>query len=338
MTAAGAFPSQGAAVDNALVSEIVTDPEIPAAARRELERARPDALVGFGDQLPGQAEPAVAGADRLARPAHTGARVTMAASLAAAAALIAGGVATSHPRLVVLAVLLFLPVAVLSALTAYGDREPAREAEAGRPGLPAGPAVTYHRRYVVPEEDLHDVALARWRRARTAAQTIQTSEAVGRGLIDTVEITAVLPYHLWDIAERLALMAAPERRLPAILRGVNTDDPGVQAVLGPQRRVHDLAVADVEGRIGRLEEFAALAGKADAARKRRRAIEELARLNPDYEELLVRLGEPGSTLSVAGSSADDLRAVAAEADAAVRRANEAGRALVIPAGSEEQRS
>ncbi len=150
------------------------------------------------------------------------------------------------------------------------------------------------------------------------------------GLIDTVEIAAVLPYHLWDIAERLALMSATERRLPAILQGVDTNDSDIQAVLGPQRRVHDLAVADVEQRIGRLEEFAALAAKADAARRRKKAIAELADLNPDYEELLIRLGETGNALTVTGHSGDELRAVAAEADDAVRLANEAGRALVIP--------
>jgi hypothetical protein len=150
------------------------------------------------------------------------------------------------------------------------------------------------------------------------------------GLIDTVEITAVLPYHLWDIAERLALMSVTERRLPAILQGVDTNDSEIQAVLGPQRRVHDLAVADVEQRIGRLEEFAALAAKADAARRRKNAVAELAGLNPHYEELLIRLGEPANALTVTGHAADELRAVAAAADDAVRRANEAGRALVIP--------
>jgi hypothetical protein len=174
------------------------------------------------------------------------------------------------------------------------------------------------------------VGLARWGRASQAAKSIRASEAVRLGLVDTVEIAAVLPYHLWNIAERLTLMSAPERRLPAILHGLDANDAEIQAVLGPQRQVHDLAVADIERRIGRLEEFAALTAKADAARRRKQAIEELAELNPDYEELLSRLGEAGSALSVTGRSGDESRAVAAEADDAVRRANEAGRALVIP--------
>ena len=114
------------------------------------------------------------------------------------------------------------------------------------------------------------------------------------------------------------------------MHGLDTNDAEIQAVLGPQRQVHDLAVADIERRIGRLEEFAALTAKADAARRRKQAIEELAELNPDYEELLTRLGEAGNALRVTGRSGDELRAVAAEADDAVRSANEAGRALVIP--------
>jgi hypothetical protein len=188
----------------------------------------------------------------------------------------------------------------------------------------------------VPELDLLDAGQVRWRRARKAARSIQASEAVRLGLIDTVEIAAVLPYHLWDIAERLALMSVAERRLPVILQGVDTSDAEIQAVLGPQRQVHDLAVADVEQRIGRLEEFAALAAKADAARKRKNVLAELAGLNPHYEELLVRLGEPADGLSVTGHAADELRAVAVAADDAVRRANEAGRALVIPPAADRE--
>ncbi len=156
------------------------------------------------------------------------------------------------------------------------------------------------------------------------------------GLIDTVEITAVLPYHLWDIAERLALMSATERRLPSILQGVDINDPEVLTILGPQRQVYALAVADVEQRIGRLEEFAALAAKADAAGRRKNVIAELAGLNPHYEEMLIRLGEPADGLTVTGHSGDQLRAVTAETDDAIRRANEAGRALVIPSADGQE--
>jgi hypothetical protein len=308
------------------VPEVVTDPEVPAAARHALEQAPVSFLVGFSDPVPAPGSPAA----KAARPpGMPGARYVLASSLAAAVALVTAGLILAQPALVVVALLMCLPVAVVSALLGYGDGEPGQNGRQGREA--AGAAVTYHRRYVVPALDLHDAAMRRWRRARVAASTIQTSEAVRRGLIDTVEITAVLPYHLWDIAERLALLAGPERRLPEILHGLDTSDAEIMAVLAPQRRVHDLAITDIEARISRLEEFAALAAAADTARRRQRAAEELAALNPDYEELLSRLGEPANALTVAGSTAAELRAVAAEADDAVRRANEAGRALVLPA-------
>lgn len=313
--------------------EIVTDPEIPAWARLELAQAPMTALLPFGDpvakpEVPGdQGAPKEAGAVTV-----TGARYAAVGSVVLAVLQACVGLLAAKPDLVLMAIFIWVPCAVVSALIDFQNHEPRQRPPRGRRGARSA-AVTYHRRYVVPELDLQDAGLAGWRRARKAARSIQAAEAVRLGLIDTVEIAAVLPYHLWDIAERLALMSATDRRLPAILQGVDTNDSEIQAVLGPQRRVHDLAVADVEQRIGRLEEFAALAAKADAARKRKKAVAELVGLNPHYEEMLIRLGEPASGLTVTGHSADELRAVAAAADDAVRRANEAGRALVIPSAA-----
>ena len=102
------------------------------------------------------------------------------------------------------------------------------------------------------------------------------------GLINSVEVAAVLPYHLWDIAERLALLSGPERRQASILRDLDVSDPDVQVVLGPQRKRMSWRSRTSTGASAGLEEFAALAAKADAARKRRRALEELAGLNGDY--------------------------------------------------------
>jgi hypothetical protein len=265
----------------------------------------------------------------------TAARFAAGGSMVLAVLLCCVGLIAAQPGPVLMGMLIWLPVTVICALIGFHDREPGQQAPRRRRGAPRA-ALTYHRRYVVPELDLHDAGLARWRRAREAARSIRAAEAVRLGLIDTVEIAAVLPFHLWDIAERLALMSATERRLPAILQGVDTSDSEIQAVLGPQRRVHDLAVADIEQRIARLEEFAELAARADAARRRKEAIAALADLNPHYEELLIRLGEPGNALTVTGHSGDELRAVAAAADEAVRRANEAGRALVIPSAADHE--
>jgi hypothetical protein len=233
--------------------------------------------------------------------------------------------------LVFLALLIGLPCAAAGGLHLLQKASrPLPELAGGRPWARPGAAVAYRRRYVVPELDLHGDTLDGWQRASQAARTIRAAEAVRLGLINSVEVAAVLPYHLWDIAERLALLSGPERRQASILRDLDVSDPDVQVVLGPQRHAHELALADIDRRIGRLEEFAALAAKADAARKRRRALEELARLNGDYAELLVRLGDVDDPLTAAGRPAGELRAMAAEADAAVRLANEAGRALILP--------
>lgn len=317
------------------VAEIVIDPEVPEAARHELEQASLSTLIGFSDPLPGQEPPAGqedGSAVRLARP--RGARVAAGVVVSVMATLVGVGLSTTSPfgaDLVYLAgVVILLCVAVGGLNAVERDKRAAIEMPGRRPWARPGAAVAYRRRYVVPELDLHGDTLGRWQRASQAARTIQAAEAVRLGLINSVEAATVLPYHLWDVAERLALLSGPERRQASILRDLDIGDPDVQVVLGPQRQAHELALADIDRRIGRLEEFADLASKADAARKRRRALEELARLNGDYAELLVRLGDTDDALTAAGRPAGELRAMAAEADDAVRRANEAGRALILP--------
>lgn len=322
----------------ACVAEIVIDPAVPEEARRELEQAPLSALVGFSDPLPGQDQPAEpdAGDDGPLRPA--GLRPAAGAIVAVMAVLIVAGLATPGPfsfDLLFLAMIIGLPWATAGSLYLMNRaRGSAPELAAGRPWARPGAAVAYRGRYVVPELDLEGDALAWWQRASQSAAAIRASESVRLGLINSVEVAAVLPYHLWDIAERLALLSRPQRRQAAILRDLDAGDPDVQVVLAPQQRARELTLADIERRIGRLEEFAALAAKADAARKRRRALEELAALNADYSELLIRLGDSDDALTDAGRAAGELRAMAAEADDAVRHANDAGRALILPPADE----
>jgi hypothetical protein len=314
------------------VAEIVIDPAVPDTARRELEQAPLSALVGFSDPLPGQDAP---GEDQDEGPMRPPAlRPAAGAIVAVMAVLLIAGLATPGPfaaDLVFLAMLIGLPCAAAGSLRLlYKAKGSVPELAGSRPWARPGAALAYRGRYIVPELDLEGNALARWQRASQAARTTRASESVRLGLINSVEVAAVLPYHLWDIAERLALLSGPARRQAAILRDLDATDPDVQVILGPQRRAHDLTIADIERRISRLEDFAALAAKADAARKRQRAIEELAALNEDYEDLLVRLGDQDDVLTDAGRPAGELRAMTAAADDAVRRANEAGRALVLP--------
>jgi hypothetical protein len=320
------------------VAEIVIDPAVPEAARRELEQAPVSALVGFSDPLPGQEDQAgdPDDDDGLVRPPTL--RPAAGAIVAVLVVLLIAGLASPGPfaaDLVFLAMLIALPCAAAGSLHLLRKAQgTAGELTRGRPWARPPAAVAYRGRYVVPELDLEGDALARWQRASQAARTIRASESVRLGLINSVEVAAVLPYHLWDVAERLALLSGPERRQAALLRDLDAEDPDVQVVLGPQRRAHALAVADIDRRIGRLEDFAALAARADAARKRHQAIGELAALNADYEELLVRLGDADDALTDAGRPAGELRAMTAEAQDAVRLANEAGRALTIPSADE----
>jgi hypothetical protein len=317
------------------VTEIVIDPAVPEAARRELEQAPLSALSGFGDPLPGADDQAGDPEGDAAGPLRPpGARPAAWAIIAVMIVLLVAGLASPGPfaaDLVFLAMLIALPCA------AAGSLHLLLKAQRSLPGLPGGrpwgrppAAVAYRGRYVVPALDLEGEALARWQRASRAARAIRASESVRLGLINSVEVAAVLPYHLWDVAERLALLSRPQRRQAALLCDLDAADPDVQVVLGPQRRVHELTLADIERRIGRLEDFAALAAAADAARKRQRAIAELAALNADYEELLVRLGDADDALTTEDRPAVELRAMTAEAHEAVRRANEAGRALTLP--------
>jgi hypothetical protein len=299
------------------VTEIVIDPEVPPAVRRELEQAPLSALAGFCDPRPD-------GRPDDGDEAVPGLRLAATGIALIGIALGVVALCTSGPfsgDLGFLGVLLTLPVAVLGCLH---WRQP------GRRGRDTLDPAAYHRRYVVPRLDLHGDELARWHRASRAARSIRASEVVRLGLIDTVPVATVLPYHLWDVAERLALLSAPERRQAAILAALDPDDPDLRVVLEPQRRVREVAVADIERRIGFLEEFAALADRADIARKRQRAIDELVKLNPDYEELLTHLDAPDAALPLTDRMTDDLRALIVAADDAVRRANEAGRMLVIP--------
>jgi hypothetical protein len=313
----------------------VIDPEVPEAARRELEQSSLSALVGFSDPVPGQGPSGSRGKVSGHGPARPPTiRPAAGAIVLVMAVLLIAGLGAPGPfsaDLVFLAMLIGIPCAVAGGLHLVQKATGSLTELPARPWGRPGAAVAYRRRYVVPELDLHGGELGRWQRASQAARTIRASEAVRLGLINSVEVATVLPYHLWDIAERLALLSGPGRRQAAILRDLDASDPDVQVVLGPQRRAHELTVADIERRIGRLEEFAALATRADAARRRRRAIEELTALNADYEDLLVRLGDQEDMFTSGGRPAGELRAMAAEADNAVRLANEAGRTLILPA-------
>ena len=315
------------------MADIVIDPAVPEGARRELEQTSLSALLGFNDPV-AHAEAGVPDDDD-APVRQPAVRAAAGAIAAVMAVLLAAGVGTAGPfapDLVFLALLISLPFAAAGGLhLLHRAKGSVPELAGSRPWIPERAALTYRGQYVVPALDLEGEPLAQWRRASQAARAISASDSVRLGLINSVEVAAVLPYHLWDVAERLALLSGTERRQAALLRDLDVEDPDVQVVLGPQRRARDLAVADIERRIARLADFAELAAAADAARRRQRAIADLAGLNADYEELLIRLGDTDDALTGAGRPAGELREMTAVAQDAVRRANDAGRALLLPA-------
>jgi hypothetical protein len=195
-------------------------------------------------------------------------------------------------------------------------------------------AVLYHRRYVCPPCDLDATARQTWQRAVVAVEKISRSEVVRLQLIDSVRVMTVLPYHLWDIARRLAQLSALRADHEVILEGVADDDPDVAVVLNPQRRAHELAGDDIERRVRDLEVFAARVEEADAARRREEAVRRLADLNDEHRDLLAHVGDgDGSDMP----AANDVQSVIDQANAALRAANEAGRSLALPEMSTARR-
>ena len=196
---------------------------------------------------------------------------------------------------------------------------------------PGPDAVTAsHRRDVTPGQDMDAEARAIWARAVAAVSALEQSDVVRLGLVDSVRVTTVLPYHLWEIAERLARLSALRAEHQAILRGVDADDPDVATVLAPQRQVQEIANADVERRVRQLEAFAGLADRADAARRREQAVRRLATLDDPHRELLADIGQSAGDDGLAEQLSLDVQAVIDQADEAVRQVNEAGRGLVLP--------
>jgi hypothetical protein len=193
-------------------------------------------------------------------------------------------------------------------------------------------AALYHRRYVCPPQDLDAEARQAWQRTVLAANKTARSDVVRQQLIDSVRVTTVLPYHLWDIAERLARVSGLRGSHRDILDGVATDDPDVAVVLEPQRQAHALAVADIERRVRDLEVFASRVMEADAAKRREEAVRRLADLNDVHRDLVARVGSTTNPLGSDLPETHDVQAVIDQAHKAVRAANEAGRSLCLPGG------
>jgi hypothetical protein len=327
---------------------IVCDPEIPGPVRRELERAPHWRLIAYGAPAPAVISPPSAADRREYVP--TTAAMWVRWSAIATGALVAGIIivvsASGWNDTATLFSWCFVSAAAflvsLGKAATGGWRKPSPRTDPGSPRWIGLHAVTaYHRRYIVPAADLDEEALRTWQRASSAAGRIRQSEVVGLGLLDSPQILAALPHHLWDVAKVLADTSGLRRRHRSILQRMNgqgphagtaagPDDPEVKVVLDPQREAIAIAIADAERRVRQLEEVAHVIGRADAARQRQQGISELASLNDEHRDMLSRLGGSGNDLTADGKIASDSTAITDQANEAIRQANEAGRSLVIP--------
>jgi hypothetical protein len=324
------------------MSRVIVDPEVPAKDRRALEEAPSGVLPGFSaaPERGGDGWSALLATARTwlnvlvdrwwrrARAAKRLLRFVLGLWAVNLTGTIVGSVYDLNKLFGVLLACAAVGAVAGGCWARNRNNHAVRRQRKIRRGLAA--ARRRHRRYVIPNADLSPEARVIWDQAKYAARQIRASDAVRDGLIDSVEVGAVLPYHLWDIAERLALLSGPQSRQDELVRHLDTSDPEVSAIVAPQRQVRDLALADIRSRVTALTEFALLAVKADTAENRKRALDELATLNPDYQELLAKLDVTGNALSPQSPAADQLRYIAAAAAEAVRQANEAGRSLTLP--------
>lgn len=219
----------------------------------------------------------------------------------------------------------------------------------------ADAARRHYRRYATTA-DLDAAATALWRRTQIAARAIRESAVIRAKLVDAAQVTAALPYRMWEIAGKLARLSALRAQQRDILGGIPSADPDISFALDPQLTANQRAETDAEECVGRLEELARRLAEADAARRRAEAVHELRELTPGYHELLAGLGSvpgprqssddphsagqpgewrsgewrPGEGQLSEGRLTTQAQAVIEQAREAVRQAEEAGLDLALP--------
>jgi hypothetical protein len=285
---------------------VAVDPEIPGEEQLSLAVRPAEMLIPYRGTPPPP------------RQRESGAGCALLAGVLLAGAL--SGLAAGNP---VLAYWL-IALSGLSVLCAFAGREDERRVRL------ANTPVIHHRRYVLPGTDIDAADRPLWNRGVDAVNQITRSEVVSRELIDSVQVTTVLPQRLWEIAERLARLAEVRVRQREILTGVSPDDPDIAAAVGRQRRAQDLAAADVERRVRDLETFADLVARADTATRKEAIVAGLAELDGKHADLLATLGETDADRDVTERLASDTTAVIEQAREAIRRANEAAITLALP--------
>jgi hypothetical protein len=303
---------------------VVCDPQIPSTAARLLSEANPSELVPFS------AAPEKLVAARQAPPSDKQAWVVITAITAVILWYVTVRMlvppSESNIGGATISALLALWLSIVSLMMWRGDRPRRR-----RPAL----LTKYHRRYVVPSVDMDPEARQVWSRAARAADTITESEVVKEQRVDSVRVSVVLPDWLWDIAEKLALLSEVRAGQRKISFDLNAGAPEVARALDQQRRVRDIAAADIERQVQQLQVLADRVAEADAAVRKVRAsqdaVRQLAALNDSHANLLARVDHSAAAdAHEAQLLSRDAQAVIAQADDAVRQANEAARSIALP--------
>lgn len=303
---------------------VVCDPQIPSTAARSLAEASPSELVPFS------AAPEKLDTSRQAPPSDKRAGVVLTAITAVILWYVTVRMLVPPSDSSVGGATIFALIALWLSIIAWlmwrGDRPRRR-----RPAL----LIKYHRRYVVPSVDMDPEARQVWSRTARAADTITGSEVVKEQHIDSVRVSVVLPSWLWDIAEKLALLSEVRAGQRKISFDLDASVPEVSTALDQQRRVRDIAAADIERQVQQLEQLADRVAEADAAVRKVRAsqdaVRHLAALNDSHANLLARVDHSSAAdAHEAQLLSRDAQAVIAQADDAVRQANEAARSLVLP--------
>lgn len=285
---------------------VVIDPAVGDEARQSIARLAADVLVPYRKPVP--VPPSRTARKNVTTPVGFGIAVTgFAAGFAA--------LGTSFQW----SLNMTAPVAFCAAAVAMGEHvDRRRKARAA-----SNPAIVWHGRYVVPGADFDAGSWPLWERATAGQERISTATVVQQDLIDSVQLTALLPQRMWDIAERLALLSDARERQRAILRDRIPDDPAIAATVGWQRRAQDRARSDIARRVADLEALADLVAAADAAVSKETVARELGSLNALHVDLLARIGETGADAAATERITGDVSAVIEQAREAVRRVNAA---------------
>jgi hypothetical protein len=296
---------------------IVVDPQIPQAARQELEqRGKPDLgptlasveLVRFMDPPPGVPAPP---------RSLAAARLLAAAAWALVVVSVVAGFLSGPDAFAVLFV-----IGVGGGLLAAAASAAAKK---GRPAFAAGliplaPArdlseyyaahagKIFHRRYVRPRTDLDQEARAIWERAVDAANRIYRSESLLDDAVDTERVAADVPELLWKIIEGLAMISDVRFNLRNIVSGHERQHPAVEAKLKAQERQLARGTSQVDSRISKLEKLASRLGEADAARRGEDQLKRLTEVDEKIDDLVASTDESASEVDAAECLTIDVEA------------------------------